>query len=159
MPQLISTLIFGLSFVSEKHAANELGWIQSDGWVVNRRNLRTPSEVIKSDTCLAGRLPNPTPINREAYCPAIWHERYRMRPALAAMIVVAAGAFIDPAKADQRWCAISNQGASNCSFITIEQCRAEVPGLDGYCMPEAPVGHRQPTRASVETARKAGRSS
>ena len=44
------------------------------------------------------------------------------------MIVVAAGSFIKTARADPHWCAISNQRAGDCSFTTIEQCRAE--GLD-----------------------------
>ena len=42
MRQLISSLIFGLSFVFEEHAANELGWLHSEGRVVNRRDLETP---------------------------------------------------------------------------------------------------------------------
>jgi hypothetical protein len=110
MPQIISSLIFGLSFVSERHAANELGWLQS--------------------------------------------ERRRLHSALAAMIVVAVGSFIGLAKADPRWCAVSNQGTGNCSFTTIEQCHAKVSGIGGFCLREAPVGHRQPTRASIEAARK-----
>jgi hypothetical protein len=70
------------------------------------------------------------------------------------MIVVAVGSFIGPAKADPRWCAVSNQGTGNCSFTTIEQCHAKVSGIGGFCLREAPVGHRQPTRASIEAARK-----
>jgi hypothetical protein len=46
--------------------------------------------------------------------------------------------------AAQNWCAISNQGATNCGFATIDQCRSEVSGNGGSCIPEAPVGHRQP---------------
>src|SRR3954470_3702090 len=46
--------------------------------------------------------------------------------------------------AAQNWCAISNQGSTNCGFATIDQCRTEVSGNGGSCMPEAPVGHRQP---------------
>jgi hypothetical protein len=110
MPQIISSLILGQSFVPERHAANELEWLQP--------------------------------------------ERRRLRSALAAMIVVAVGSFIVPAKADPRWCTIPNQGTGNCSFTTIEQCHAKVSGVSGFCMWEAPVGHRQPTRASIEAARK-----
>lgn len=44
----------------------------------------------------------------------------------------------------QHWCAISNQGSSNCGFTSIDACRAEVAGNGGSCMPEAPIGHRQP---------------
>src|SRR4029078_7278378 len=49
----------------------------------------------------------------------------------------------------QRWCAISNQGAANCGFPTMDQCRAEVSGNGGRCMPEAAVGHRQAVAANV----------
>jgi hypothetical protein len=155
MPQLISSLIFGLSFLSEKHAANELGWLHSEDWVVNRRDLGTPSKSIKSDSCSADQGPNPALIDRaRVIARSCWHQKCRMRPALAAMIVVAAGSFIKTAEADPHWCAISNQGAGNCSFTTIEQCHAEVSGMGGFCMWEAPVGHRQPTRASIEVARR-----
>ena len=34
-----------------------------------------------------------------------------------------------------RWCAVLNMGdaAYNCGFTTIEQCRATVSGIGGYC--------------------------
>ena len=156
MPQLISSLIFGLSFVSEKHAANELGWIHSESRVANRRDLGTLSESIKSDSGSAHQRPNPALIDgARLLAQSSWHQRCLMRPALAALIIVAAGSFNKTAKADLHWCAISNQGAGNCSFTTIEQCRAEVSAMGGFCLPEAPVGHRQPTRTSIEGARKA----
>ena len=70
-----------------------------------------------------------------------------MRAALTALILSAAGTIIvDDNAVAQSWCAISNQGAANCGFSTIDQCRAEVSGNGGSCMPEAPVGHRQPRR-------------
>ena len=84
-----------------------------------------------------------------------WHASWRMCFAVAAAVVAATGSFIEPAKADPRWCAISNQGTGTCSFTTIEQCRAAASGIGGFCMWEAPVGHRQPTRAAIEAARKA----
>ena len=73
-----------------------------------------------------------------------------MRTALTALILSAAGMVIlaDNAVA-QTWCAILNQGAANCGFPTIDQCRSEVSGNGGSCMPEAPVGHRQPVAANV----------
>jgi hypothetical protein len=151
MPQLISSLIFGLTFVSENHAVNELGWLHTEDWVVNRRDLGIPSELIKSNSCSANQRPNPALIDRaRLIARSCWNQKCRMRLALAGMIVVAAGSFINTAKADPHWCAISNKGTSNCSFATIEQCRAEVSGMGEFCMPEAPVGHRQPTRASIE---------
>jgi hypothetical protein len=73
-----------------------------------------------------------------------------MRAALTAFILSTAATIIvaDNAVA-QSWCAISNQGAANCGFPTIDQCRAEVSGNGGNCIPAAPVGHRQPVAANV----------
>src|SRR5947199_10580271 len=73
-----------------------------------------------------------------------------MRAALTALILSAAGTIIvtDNARA-QRWCAISNQGAANCGFPTMDQCRAEVSGNRGSCIPEAAVGHPPPRAATV----------
>jgi hypothetical protein len=35
-----------------------------------------------------------------------------------------------------RWCAqYSGRGATNCGFFTIEQCRATVSGIGGFCVP------------------------
>jgi hypothetical protein len=56
--------------------------------------------------------------------------------------------------AEPRWCAWLADGSATCSFTTIEQCRATIHGLGGSCMPLAPVGHRQPTPASLDAARK-----
>src|SRR3954463_15941198 len=70
-----------------------------------------------------------------------------------AAAVAAIGLLTEPAKADPRWCAVSHQRAGYCSFTTIEQCHAAVSGSGGFCMWEAPIGHRQPTRASIEAAR------
>ncbi len=73
-----------------------------------------------------------------------------MRAALTALIFSVAGTIIvDDNAAAQRWCAISNQGAANCGFRDIDKCRDEVAGNGGSCMPEAPVGHRQPVAANV----------
>jgi uncharacterized protein DUF3551 len=55
----------------------------------------------------------------------------------------------DPGIAAQRWCAISYEGASNCAFETMDLCRAATSGTGGFCIPEAPVGHRQPTPSTV----------
>jgi Protein of unknown function (DUF3551) len=45
---------------------------------------------------------------------------------------------ISPANADSyKWCAVYNTGdaAYNCGFVTIEQCRATVSGIGGFCEP------------------------
>jgi Protein of unknown function (DUF3551) len=78
-----------------------------------------------------------------------------MRAALTALILSAAGTVIvDDSAVAQSWCAISNQGATNCGFSTIDLCRAEVSGNGGSCIPEAPVGHRQPRAANVRPVPK-----
>ena len=49
------------------------------------------------------------------------------------------------------WCAVYSGdagGASNCGFLTIEQCRATVSGIGGSCEPNQFYNPRQPaTRA------------
>jgi hypothetical protein len=62
----------------------------------------------------------------------------KMRIALAAVFFILAGAAFDTAKADPyRWCAQymggKLGGATNCYFVTLEQCRASVSGVGGYC--------------------------
>jgi uncharacterized protein DUF3551 len=61
-----------------------------------------------------------------------------MRIALAALFAFIASAALTPAHADPyRWCAQygGKSGATNCYFMTIEQCRAAVSGVGGFCMP------------------------
>jgi hypothetical protein len=79
-----------------------------------------------------------------------------MRVVFAALLLAAFGSLIETAKAEFRWCAIFNEGNINCLFTSMDQCRATVSGVGGFCMPQAPVGHRQPTRSSIEAARKPG---
>jgi hypothetical protein len=77
MPQLVSSLVFGLSYVSKRHAVDELGWLTSQGWLVNRRDLLTPSEPIKSGACCTDRLPNPVPIDKaRLITKPYWHQSY-----------------------------------------------------------------------------------
>jgi uncharacterized protein DUF3551 len=39
-----------------------------------------------------------------------------------------------------RWCAINNVGGgTNCGFVTIEQCRASITGVGGFCEPKQTV--------------------
>ena len=61
--------------------------------------------------------------------------------ALAAAIVLTPAA----AKADPyRWCAVYGGdmgGASNCGFVTIEQCRATISGKGGSCQPKQVIPH------------------
>src|SRR5205085_341121 len=58
----------------------------------------------------------------------------------AASVLILSGIASEPAKADPYpWCAQygggQNGGAANCYFRTIEQCRAAISGMGGWCMP------------------------
>jgi hypothetical protein len=56
-------------------------------------------------------------------------------PALAALaVLVPASGQADP----YRWCAqYGNRGGggTNCGFVTLQQCRATVSGIGGFCVP------------------------
>jgi hypothetical protein len=58
---------------------------------------------------------------------------------LAALL--AAAAIPGPVQADPyRWCAQyggigGDDAGTNCYFLTLEQCRAAVSGIGGYCVP------------------------
>ena len=63
-----------------------------------------------------------------------------MRFVLAALLASAAlmPATVGSAQADPyRWCAnySGKLSGSNCWFMTLEQCRATVSGVGGYCTP------------------------
>lgn len=74
-----------------------------------------------------------------------------MRTALLPVLVVFGGVFAEDVRA-QTFCAVSSQGATNCAFTSIMACRDEVKGDGGFCIPQAPVGHRQPRAADVAGA-------
>jgi hypothetical protein len=68
--------------------------------------------------------------------------RVVMTPLTIATILIATAAMVgsnNDAEADPyRWCATYGKGfggAENCYFMTIEQCRASVSGLGGFCRP------------------------
>jgi len=55
-------------------------------------------------------------------------------PSLAAFAILApATGHADP----YRWCAQydGDGGGNNCGFVTFEQCRANVSGIGGFCVP------------------------
>jgi hypothetical protein len=61
-----------------------------------------------------------------------------MRFVLAVLVGVIAGSTFGPAKADPyKWCAVmgsgNDDGMINCYFVTLEQCRATVSGIGGFC--------------------------
>lgn len=63
-----------------------------------------------------------------------------MQIAFGTILLLLTVALTDPVKADPYpWCAEYTGGglggSSNCYFMTIEQCRATVAGVGGYCTP------------------------
>ena len=67
-----------------------------------------------------------------------------MRAALMlSWVIVFVGLLTEAARA-QMFCAVNHEGATNCTFTSVERCRDEVRGGGGFCIPQAPVGHRQP---------------
>jgi hypothetical protein len=79
-----------------------------------------------------------------------------MRAALLPLLVVCAGTYAEIVKA-QTFCAVNNQGAINCAFTSVQRCRDEVQADGGFCIPQAPIGHRQPRAADLpkETPKEA----
>jgi hypothetical protein len=41
----------------------------------------------------------------------------------------------DAKSANNRWCAVSPKKSENCGYATLDQCRAQVLGLGGWCRP------------------------
>lgn len=58
---------------------------------------------------------------------------------LVALAALAAGASTSPAGAEEYpWCAYyagRNGGATNCGFVSYEQCMATLSGIGGNCQP------------------------
>jgi hypothetical protein len=63
-----------------------------------------------------------------------------MKIILAALAILTVGSFADTARADPyKWCAVysggdTGGGGSSCYFWTLEQCRASVSGVGGFCV-------------------------
>ena len=84
-----------------------------------------------------------------------------MRILLATLAVLAAGAAINTAQADPyRWCAEygggRGGGGTNCYFMTLQQCRAAIHGMGGFCRPNQFYDGR-PVAGSTQPARRARR--
>jgi len=60
-----------------------------------------------------------------------------MRVAIAALFTIIVASAVEPAQADPyRWCAqYGGRGATNCYFVTLDQCRAAISGNGGFCAP------------------------
>ncbi len=62
----------------------------------------------------------------------------RSLPLVALGLFAASAATGTAAKAQQRaadypWCANDTKGSTSCSFVTLEQCMADVSGIGGFC--------------------------
>lgn len=61
-----------------------------------------------------------------------------MRTAIAFLFAIVVASAAEPAKADPyRYCAVFGSfgggGVESCWYVTLEQCRASVSGLGGFC--------------------------
>ncbi len=54
-----------------------------------------------------------------------------MRPIRLAVTLMVS----DAGGASNRWCAYSPKRSENCGYATLDQCRAQVLGLGGFCRP------------------------
>ena len=73
-----------------------------------------------------------------------------------AVLLAILGTHVVNAKAEIRWCSISDEGATNCSFDAVAQCLAAVSGAGGYCMREAQMSDSE-LRAADSSTREAKR--
>ena len=82
----------------------------------------------------------------------------RLYPALFAMGTLAALLLFTPTPGQTepyRWCAVYGGragGATNCGFVTLEQCRATVAGIGGFCQENQ--FYTGPAEAPVKRTRK-----
>jgi hypothetical protein len=81
-----------------------------------------------------------------------------MRVAIAALFTLIVASAIGPSRADPyRWCAqYGGKGATNCYFLTLEQCRAAIAGSGGFCTPNNFYDGR-PVVTPEDGARRTGR--
>jgi len=76
--------------------------------------------------------------------------------AATAVVGIAAATMFAPGNARAEtypWCAVLNTGDAsyNCGFVTLEQCRATVSGIGGFC--ELNRFYDEPVRAPARAAR------
>jgi len=71
---------------------------------------------------------------------------------VAVLLLAIFGTHLANAKAEIRWCSISDEGASNCSFVAVAQCLAAVSGSGGYCIREAQMNDSQRRAADSSTS-------
>ncbi len=73
-----------------------------------------------------------------------------MRAALFVVAILAAGVALGPRAQAQNypWCASYDTGdqATNCGFVSREQCMATVSGIGGFCTPNNTYQKLRPSR-------------
>ena len=82
-----------------------------------------------------------------------------MRFVLAVLAGVVGGSAFDTARADPyRWCAIMGGGQEggmvSCYFVTLEQCKATVSGVGGFCRANFSYDGRPEGAPPVQRAKK-----
>jgi Protein of unknown function (DUF3551) len=74
----------------------------------------------------------------------------------AALMPSRAGAYVMPFD-PYPWCAVysgDGAGGTNCGFLTIEQCRATVSGIGGFCAPNQFYNPGRPAERARRPARR-----
>jgi hypothetical protein len=64
------------------------------------------------------------------------------KPIALAFAALLLGSPMATAKEQGRWCAISDDGSGNCSFVSVARCLATVSKSGGYCMREEQMDNR-----------------
>lgn len=85
-----------------------------------------------------------------------------MRVILAALAMLIVGSLAQPAAAydPYKWCANysgggTGGGATNCYFLTLEQCNAQISGMGGFCEPNQ--FYTGPDRAAAASTRRSAK--
>jgi hypothetical protein len=83
-----------------------------------------------------------------------------MRGTMFGLVFLSAGTMAQPAHADPyKWCAeyggSRGGGGTNCYFMTLQQCRAAISGVGGFCRPNTfYTGPEGDGRSSSRTQRR-----
>ena len=97
------------------------------------------------------------PVGTSLFHPIAFVTRFMNRnsygPVIAVGSMISLFLIAGPAAADPyRWCAVERTGGTNCGFTTIEQCRATVSGIGGFCQPNS--FYTGPDKTSAQRAPK-----
>jgi Protein of unknown function (DUF3551) len=97
------------------------------------------------------------PVGTALFQPIAFVQRFMNKksygPVIAVGSVISLFLIADPAAADSyKWCAAYRNGGTNCGFTTIEQCRATVSGVGGFCEPNH--SYTAPDKTSAQRSQK-----